>query len=128
MNVYLGGPMRGIPQFNFPAFFTAAKKLRAYGYNVFNPAERDNYVYGTRIWKDNETGDLGAAAQVGFSLRDALAADMSWIASKADVVALLPGWEHSKGCLAEKALAEALGLDVWYLGLDFTQEGDGDDL
>ena len=40
--VYVAGPMRGIPEFNFPAFFAAADKLRGDGFAVFNPAERDN--------------------------------------------------------------------------------------
>jgi hypothetical protein len=30
-------------------------------------------------------------------------------------MAMLPGWEKSKGAVAEKALADALGLHVMYL-------------
>ena len=51
MNIYLAGPMRGIKDFNFPAFFAAAEKLRAEGHTVFNPAERDT----------NEWGEIGRA-------------------------------------------------------------------
>jgi len=115
MNIYLSGPMRGYPQFNFPAFFEAAAKLRLTGHYVFSPAERDHQQHGEEVWKYNATGDLGPAVQKGFSLREALAADMKFICLDADAIAMLPGWEKSKGANAEKACAEALGLEVMYL-------------
>ena len=113
MNIYLAGPMRGIPEFNFPAFHEAAARLRAEGHEVFSPAERANERYGTDISKDNTTGDEAeAAAQHGFSLREALAADLAWICQHADAVYLLPGWQNSKGATAERALGLALGLEI----------------
>lgn len=111
MKIYLAGPMRGIPEFNFPAFFAAAATLRADGHSVFNPAERDNERHGTNISAGNATGDEALAAQThGFSLREALAADLDFICREADAIALLPGWEKSKGVAAERATAIALGL------------------
>ena len=115
MKIYLAGPMRGLPEFNFPAFFAAAGVLRALGHEVFSPAERDQAKHGDGIWK-GMSGDLGEAAQKGFSLRDALGADTAWICANAEVIAMLPGWKKSKGARAEKALGEALGLKVLYLG------------
>lgn len=112
MRVYLAGPMRGIPEFNFPAFFAAAALLRAAGHTVFNPAERDNERHGTDVSAGNLTGDEHvAAAQHGFSLREALADDLAFICLEADAIALLPGWERSKGVAAERATAIALGLE-----------------
>lgn len=121
MKVYLAGPMRGIPQFNFPAFDYAAYALRNMGFTVFSPAERDRAIHGS-VLEDNPTGDENVAkAKVGFSLRDALGADTAWIAAEADAIALLPGWESSSGANAELALAKALGLSVIHLGKEFVQ-------
>ena len=114
MNIYLAGPMRGYPNFNFPAFHTAASKLRSEGYTVFNPAEKDEKEYGKDI-SISPTGNLKTAERKGFSLRKALGMDTAYICAKADAVALLPGWSESKGACAEKALAEALGLEVIFL-------------
>ena len=116
MRLYLAGKMRGIPLFNFPAFMDAAAKLRSEGHEVFNPAERDNIRHGIDISVGNMSGDEQLAAREhGFSLREALRADLSWICSEAEGIAMLPGWENSKGAIAEKATAEALGLVVLYL-------------
>jgi hypothetical protein len=116
MKVYLAGPMRGIPEFNFPAFHKAAKKLRKQGYEVFSPAERDIERHGKDISKRNPTGDEKlATAKHGFNIRDALGDDMAWICRHADAIALLPGWKKSKGAKAERALGEALGLEIFYV-------------
>lgn len=116
MKIYVAGPMRGIPEFNFPAFYAAAAKLRADGHEVFNPAERDNEKHGTDISVGNVTGDESIATQQhGFNLREALGADLAWICAEADAIALLPGWENSKGAAAERATAIALGLEIHLL-------------
>lgn len=116
MKIYLAGPMRGIPEFNFPAFMAAAAILRSQGHFVFNPAERDNDKHGTDISKGNATGCEATAAKVhGFSLREALGADLAYICAEAEAIALLPGWQNSKGANAEKATADALGLEVMFL-------------
>lgn len=115
MKIYLAGPMRGLPAFNFPAFHAAARVLRADGHIVFNPAERDEEVYGKEFFR-SANGDQEKAAQEGFSLRDALGADLDWICREAEGIVMLPGWSDSKGARAELAVAHALGLPV--LGLD----------
>lgn len=116
MKIYLAGPMRGIPEFNFPTFYAAAAKLRAEGHEVFSPAERDNVRHGTDISKGNATGDEELAAKEhGFNLRDALREDLEWICRHADAVALLPGWHLSKGARAERLTALALGIRLIWL-------------
>lgn len=116
MKIYVAGPMRGIPEFNFPAFNAATVALRAAGHTVFNPAEKDNERHGVDISKGNTTGDEAVAAQQhGFNLREALGHDLAYICAEADAVALLPGWENSKGANAERATALALGLEILVL-------------
>lgn len=106
--IYIAGPMRRRPRFNFPAFDAAAELLRGFGHQVCNPAERDREHGFTG---DGLTGVEDLAA-LGFSLRDALAYDLDWICTHATTVVVLPGWENSRGAAAETATAAALGIPV----------------
>src|SRR5262245_32796093 len=97
--VYLAGPMRGIPEFNFPAFHAAAKLLRNRGWEVFSPAENDLEVFGRDPSKGNTTGDEKQfAKEMGVSdlelRRRCFAVDTKWICEHADAIALLPGWTN----------------------------------
>jgi hypothetical protein len=114
MKVYLAGPMRGIKNFNVEAFNEAAARLRAEGHIVFNPPEKDIEMFGADALK-SETGSITDVAHTGFDHRAAMKADTAWICDHADAIALLPGWELSKGATAEKALADCLGLVSIYL-------------
>ena len=114
MRIYIAGKMQGLPHFNFPLFHAVTKHLRGQGHEVFNPAERDEEQYGKEV-SASETGDLKDTKEIGFNLNEALEADMVWICRHAEAVALLPGWETSKGANAEKALAHALGVQVFYV-------------
>jgi hypothetical protein len=116
MKIYLAGPMRGHPKFNFPTFHEATDTLRAAGHFVFSPAEEDIRRHGTDISIGNHFGDEAlAAAEHKFNLRVALLADLTWIVQHAECIALLPGWEKSKGARAEKAVADALDLEIMFL-------------
>ena len=110
MKLYLAGPMRGIENFNFHAFHEAASRLRAQGHEVFSPAERDIERWGSAeaVAADYAVDPLRVA-------RECFAADTEWICRHAEGIALLPGWEGSKGANAEVALADCLGLKVIYL-------------
>lgn len=113
MKVYLAGKMRGVPEFNFPAFDAGTKALRDVGIEVFSPAERDR--------REDDFDPSGMAGtddelvEVGFSLRDALGDDLEYICKEADAVVVLPGWEKSSGAKAEVATARALSLPVYEL-------------
>lgn len=110
MNIYLAGPMRGYDNLNFAAFDLATKELRDAGHTVFSPAENDR--------TKGYVGKTGPEV-----MRDCIMDDLTYIARKATAIALLPGWEASKGVRAEVALAEFLDLDVIELvPIDRTEE------
>lgn len=91
MKIYISGPMTGLPDLNFPAFHEAARQLRALGLEVANPAEINP--------------DPGADWQ------QCLRADIKALCD-CDVIALMPGWEDSKGAHLELQVAHRLGLKV----------------
>lgn len=109
MKVYLAGPMRNYPEFNFPAFHDAAAKLRAAGYEVCSPAEHDNNQGFDPTGMKGEVSELGPS---GFNLGKALAWDLTYICTEADAVVVLPGWEDSDGANAEVRAANAVGKPV----------------
>lgn len=94
MKLYIAGPMTGLPDFNYPAFIDAEDKLKAAGYEVENPAR--NQPEGTASW----------LAFMRMSLVQI---------SKVDGIALLPGWNASKGATLEEHIGSALGLQVRYV-------------
>jgi hypothetical protein len=96
MRIYLSGPMSGYPEDNFPAFYKAAAELRAAGHEVYNPPE--------------DTDKVLSDAGIPITLRACLSKDLSWICDHAEGIALMLGWERSKGANAENATAIALGL------------------
>ena len=89
--VYVAGPMTGLPDHNYPAFHAAEALLTDAGYRVLNPA-RNGTIPGD-----------ACAACMRLGLRQVL---------EADAVALLPGWEASRGARLEREVALALGLPV----------------
>ncbi|MGC3515507.1 DUF4406 domain-containing protein [Pseudomonas aeruginosa] len=89
--VYLSGPMTGIPEFNYPTFNAEEKRIRALGYMVENPAV--NMVYRGSPWET--------------FMRDGIKRLMD-----CDILALLPGWERSRGANIERGLAITFGMHV----------------
>jgi len=106
---YISGPMRGIYEFNFPAFHCAAAKIRSRGHYAFDPAEHDEQ---RGFDSTGMSGKLEEAIDAGFSLREALAFDCQWICNEATHIWMLPGWSESRGATAERALGLALGLTI----------------
>lgn len=89
--LYLCGPMTGIEHLNHPAFNQAALALRCWGYQVFNPAE--NGLPSDAPWATHMRVDIVQLMQC-------------------EAVALLPGWENSKGAALETHIANQLGMII----------------
>lgn len=102
MKIYLAGPMRGLPLYNFPAFESHAAALRASGHEVFSPAERD-IALGFDPSRSIE--------EQGFDLTMAWRWNLEAILA-CEAIALMPGHEQSQGATLERLNAEALGLQV----------------
>lgn len=92
MKLYIAGPMTGLPEFNYPAFNAAAKALAEVGYETLNPVDNVPDVEKP-TWLDFMRMSL---VQI----------------SQADGLAVLPGWQDSRGADIEVTLANDLGLPV----------------
>lgn len=91
--IYVSGPMTGRPDHNFAAFHAAAARLRDAGFEVVNPAEN----FGGRTDLPRETY---------------LRADVILVA-QCEAIAMLPGWEESRGAKLEYLLARELSMPVY---------------
>lgn len=96
--IYLSGPMKGLPENNYPAFYEAEMRAINQGWDTFNPAAADDAE------QDIKPDDEDAALRYAQRDIDALL-DCTHIA-------MLHGWQDSKGATAEKAVAEWVGLPV----------------
>lgn len=96
--------MRGYAKWNFPAFDAVRDRWKAGGWSVISPADLD------RACGLDENSDAPLPADF---IRKAMLRDMTAILLHCDAIVLLPGWEKSKGANAEKALAEAIGIEVF---------------
>jgi hypothetical protein len=107
--------MRGIPEYNYPAFFAAQEALELRGWYVYNPAamdiEEDNEDYTARTIEEQKLHDTVAAAR-RFARRDVGVLIDSLRAEDGDAIVLLPGHENSTGAVAELAVARWVGLRV----------------
>lgn len=104
MKLYISGPMTRHADLNRATFNEAAKKLRAEGYEVINPADID----------------LGKGASWQDYMRESLRR-----MADADGVALLSGWRRSRGARTEEHVARSLGIPVCHLNVWLASSHEG---
>ena len=95
--IYIAGPMRGLPGMNHAAFHEAEERLVAMGHEVINPARIEDEFSGVD-WAG------------------CLRRDIALIVTRCHTIAVLPGWETSKGATLEVHVARALGMRVVEIG------------
>lgn len=88
--------MTGYPEFNHPAFHAKAAQLRAAGEDVINPADNDAEIGLDQPWDTY------------------LRRDLVLLAERCDKIALLDGWEKSKGATLEHHVGVKLGMTIVY--------------
>lgn len=113
---YISGPMRGIPEYNFPAFDHAAAWLRARNIDVINPADHDREIEPDIESKAHYAAGDATLNTDGPKFEQLIRWDLEQI-SRDDCtgVVLLPGWENSTGAGMELDKALELGKEVWIL-------------
>ena len=102
--VYIAGPMRGYPKFNFPAFDAARDAWAARGWEVVSPADLDRQLDG--VQEDNPTPEQ-VKPFAHYMRRDIE------VLLTVDAIAFLPGWEKSTGANVEMVVGAALNLDLY---------------
>ena len=109
MTVYIAGPMKHKPFFNFPAFDRARDALLLAGHVPISPADMDRAV------GFDETGYPTGSDTIpaDFDMSAAMDRDIAAV-RRCDAVLLIEGWWYSKGARAERALAEWCGKEIWY--------------
>ena len=102
--MYVAGPMRHIPRWNFDEFDRVTQRLRSAGWVVHNPAEHDR--------KGGLDPNDYPVLPEWFALEEALQWDFAKII-EAGNICLLDGWENSTGAAKELRVAEDIGAKVW---------------
>src|SRR6266404_4948053 len=93
---YLGGPMSGLPQFNFPAFDSASAHLREQGWEIVSPAELDSDEVRVQAMASPDGKSVVREKETEQTWGDFLARDVKLIADSVQAIILLPGWSGSR--------------------------------
>lgn len=99
MKYYLGGPMTGWPEYNWPAFTQAAERLRSLNFEIVSAHEID---FG-------ETPETRGKTK---SYSEYFKTDLHTLLS-CDAAIFLPRWANSRGALMEMQVAVMCGMEVY---------------
>ena len=103
--IYIAGPMRGYPRWNFDAFQAAAERWEKLGYVPISPAAVDLALGFDPDGPPDQVDDQ--------FMRGVLFRDAHLLIYECDAIAMLPGWETSRGAQFEFAAASLRDLPVF---------------
>lgn len=106
MRLYVSGPITGLPDLNRPMFETVTQALLAHGHDVLNP-----HVVCTLL-DEHDCRQPCTPSEDLLPWADYLRADLIAMLGQADGLAMLPGWEQSRGATLEHHVAASLGWDI----------------
>ena len=93
--IYISGPMTGIKDFNYPAFYSKEKELLEAGHKVENPARNSS---------TDDNGDIKTGK--------GLMIDALHQLEKCTHITFLPDWESSPGAHIEAIAANRMEIEV----------------
>lgn len=99
--IYIAGPMRGLPDFNYQMFNSVARMLRSDGWDVVNPVEIGE-EFGSPYTIQGNPEILQIVTNLELDIVD----------KKSDAIYLLPGWENSIGSRKELSVALKKNLEI----------------
>lgn len=95
MKIYISGKMTGLPFMDiYPKFKRAEETISALGHDPLNPVVISPYDQN-KTWTDYMEEDIAALLT-------------------ANAILMLPCWGQSKGARIERAIAQELGLRIYY--------------
>lgn len=98
-HIYIAGPMKGLPEFNYPAFNSTEERLKKLGYNVVNPVKLSGEITPEEL-------------DANYDLLTSVMNKEQRSIAQCDSIYLLRGWEKSKGARKELAIAIMLNLEI----------------
>lgn len=104
--LYISGPITGLPDHNKAAFEQAWEQLVGAGYTAVNP-----HVI-CAVLAEHECAYPCTPSELELPWADYLRSDLIEMLRSCEALAMLPGWETSRGARLEVHVARDLGWEV----------------
>jgi hypothetical protein len=104
--------MTGRELFNFPAFDYATAQWRDAGWDAVSPADITRAFWRREFGEEFDPSSTDPRIAAGGDIYNRFLREGVRALADCDAIALLPGWEKSKGVAKELTVARVLGLSI----------------